>query len=627
MPLTPPSEVTVFASFEDLFAAVNQHAAGERYAAVTKRSKKNKKKELRKIWLRCDHGGEFKPKGFGKREKPSRRNGCPFEMTAALDSGLETWSISIKNPDHNHPPTIAGAHPTHRKTAMTAEIKQTILHQIKIHSTAKQILSSLRLNGNSNNPLLKPKDIYNQQANHRSEKLGPLTPIQSLMRELHHHENWWMAYGADHANQIERLFFVKTTSYKVLKQNHEVLLMDSTYKTNSYRMPLCIISGVTPLNTSFYVGFCFLSSESVEEYQWVLDCIKKIYIELDIPDPTVLATDGDRSIIKAIAAIPKIFPAAKHLLCLWHINKNVVSNCKKAFDSDGWLEFNSTWQGVLYANTEEVFEEKWAAMEIKYHDNWIAMDYLRDEIINPHKENVVRCYTNQVMHFGKTATSRAESQHKKLKGFLHSSTGDLRKVVDAISLLLINEREDYAIAFDQDKFQLPIRLRKNIFSRLAKFVTTYAMRKILEQVERFLEMNKKSEVLRPCTRTFTRSLGLPCMHTIEKRLVRNEPLRIGDVHPHWRFYKPRPTRDANASDIWDDCSPVSNAKRIINTAVLNHLLRNAPSSPFLNRKTLLRRSPPQKIMILIISRESSILPRTTMTNSNSLLRLRTLILS
>ena len=366
---------------------------------------------------------------------------------------------------------------------------------------------------------------------------------------------WWMAYGADHANQIERLFFVKTTSYKVLKQNHEVLLMDSTYKTNSYRMPLCIISGVTPLNTSFYVGFCFLSSESVEEYQWVLDCIKKIYIELDIPDPTVLATDGDRSIIKAIAAIPKIFPAAKHLLCLWHINKNVVSNCKKAFDSDGWLEFNSTWQGVLYANTEEVFEEKWAAMEIKYHDNWLAMDYLRDEIINPHKEKVVRCYTNQVMHFGNTATSRAESQHKRLKGFLHSSTGDLRKVVDAISLLLVNEREDYAIAFDQDKVQLSTRLRKDIFSRLAKFVTTYAMRKILEQVERFLEMSKKGEPLRPCTRTFTRSLGLPCMHTIEKRLVRNEPLHIGDVHPHWRFYKPRPTRDANAADIWDDWPP------------------------------------------------------------------------
>ena len=123
--------MTVFASFEDLFAAVNQHAAGEGYALTTKRSKKNKKKELRKVWLQCDHGGEFKPKGFGNRESTSRRNECPFELTATLDSGLETWSVSIKNPDHNHPPTIAGAHPIHRKTAITAEIKQTILHQTK----------------------------------------------------------------------------------------------------------------------------------------------------------------------------------------------------------------------------------------------------------------------------------------------------------------------------------------------------------------------------------------------------------------------------------------------------------------------------------------------------------------
>ena len=34
MPLTPPSQVTVFAFFEDFFAAVNQHAAGKKYAVV-----------------------------------------------------------------------------------------------------------------------------------------------------------------------------------------------------------------------------------------------------------------------------------------------------------------------------------------------------------------------------------------------------------------------------------------------------------------------------------------------------------------------------------------------------------------------------------------------------------------
>lgn len=54
---------------------------------------------------------------------------------------------------------------------------------------------------------------------------------------------------------------------------------------------------------------------------------------------------------------------------------------------------------------------------------------------------------------------------------------------------------------------------------------------------------------------FTKSMGLPCMHTIERRLVHNQPLRIGDVHPHWHFYKPRPTRDADAQQIWEDWPP------------------------------------------------------------------------
>lgn len=128
--------------------------------------------------------------------------------------------------------------------------------------------------------------------------------------------------------------------------------------------------------------------------------------------------------IKTIAAHSKKFPEATHLLCLWHINKNVVSNCKILFSADDWIEFYSTWQKVLYANTEEIFEEKWAAMKIKHAENWLAMEYLENKIINPHKKKVIRCYTNLVMHFGHTATSKVESQHKKLKNFLHSSTGE-----------------------------------------------------------------------------------------------------------------------------------------------------------------------------------------------------------
>lgn len=64
---------------------------------------------------------------------------------------------------------------------------------------------------------------------------------------------------------IQQLFFTKITSQKVLKLNYKVLLIDYIYKTNVYKIPLYIIIGVTPLNTTYYIIFTFLSSKTVDD--------------------------------------------------------------------------------------------------------------------------------------------------------------------------------------------------------------------------------------------------------------------------------------------------------------------------------------------------------------------------
>lgn len=67
------------------------------------------------------------------------------------------------------------------------------------------------------------------------------------------------------------------------------------------------------------------------------------------------------------------------------------------------------------------------------------------------------------------------------------------------------------------------------------------MLQILPQVKMLKEKQLKKEALEPCTGSFTRSLGLPCVHTIEQRSLANEPLTMDDVNQNWHFYKPRPT--------------------------------------------------------------------------------------
>ena len=50
--------------------------------------------------------------------------------------------------------------------------------------------------------------------------------------------------------------------------------MDCTYKTNRYKMPLLDIVGVTALNTSFHVGFCFVDAD---RSQFALQNLQGIY--------------------------------------------------------------------------------------------------------------------------------------------------------------------------------------------------------------------------------------------------------------------------------------------------------------------------------------------------------------
>lgn len=97
----------------------------------------------------------------------------------------------------------------------------------------------------------------------------------------------------------------------MLKLNYKVLLMDCIYKTNVYKIHLCIITGITSLNITYYIIFTFLSTKLMDDYCWVLDAIKKLYEFFDILDSKISITDTNPGII---CTILEEFPLTYHLL-------------------------------------------------------------------------------------------------------------------------------------------------------------------------------------------------------------------------------------------------------------------------------------------------------------------------
>jgi hypothetical protein len=67
------------------------------------------------------------------------------------------------------------------------------------------------------------------------------------------------------------------------------------------------------LNISFYVAFVFLSSELIEDYEWMLHQLLQLYQSLAIPDSLLIAIDCEVALINAIEMT---FSSAKHVLCL-----------------------------------------------------------------------------------------------------------------------------------------------------------------------------------------------------------------------------------------------------------------------------------------------------------------------
>jgi len=79
--------------------------------------------------------------------------------------------------------------------------------------------------------------------------------------------------------------------------------------------------------------------------------------------PTIFITYRELALI---GVIHKVFPDTVHLLCTWHTNKNVMSNCKKHFETnEPWFIFERDWAKIVYSTSNNEYVERWMTFEKK----------------------------------------------------------------------------------------------------------------------------------------------------------------------------------------------------------------------------------------------------------------------
>ena len=469
----------------------------------------------------------------------------PLTLLSFKRKNLLNGSFKLRIASHNHPPSLhPSAHHVFRKR--TEAEKDSIQSMTKGGAAPKQIETTLR----QANPdtFVTGRDIRNERIKMRANELGGRSPIEALLDNLSTSE-WIFDVKRDSENHIQYLFFAHQKQVELLLANPDVLLMDCTYRTNKYRLPLLHILGCTSLQTFFSAGFCFLRTETEVDYHWA---ISTFLHQTGVPHPHVFISDQEEALKSAARSL---LPSVPQLLCVWHNNKNVQTRAQLVWrDADGKTkeekeeitqkrsQFMSRWYGVVSARTDVEFSSKWQSILRDYNDQQELCDYLRNYQFKTRFEWAA-AWTSQYRHYGTITTSPVEGMHKVLKDYLMTSRGDLLRVVERIKAMVENQyskhQKNLSTAHHTIKFQHRPEKMPYLPPGIHDSITPAAIELIRQQFIAY-EKDLKERRFLPCSGSFERIYGLPCRHTIQNWRNMGVQLRLDHIQePHWYFRRPQ----------------------------------------------------------------------------------------
>jgi hypothetical protein len=147
---------------------------------------------------------------------------------------------------------------------------------------------------------------------------------------------------------------------------------------------------------------------------------------------------------------------------------------------------------------------------------------------------VVKVWVDQHFHFENRATSQVKGAYSVLKSYLQVSTSNLKVVYNNITLLLTNQFAEFETTVDSNKMRIPYTAQDIFYAPLIGQISSYALGKLWDEQHRL----SSPDPFPSCTGSFQRSMGMPCAHDMQERLIKQGTLRLDDIHHHWYLRHP-----------------------------------------------------------------------------------------
>ncbi|XP_026450700.1 uncharacterized protein LOC113350796 [Papaver somniferum] len=179
--------------------------------------------------------------------------------------------------------------------------------------------------------------------------------------------------------------------------------------------------------------------------------------------------------------------------------------------------------------------EKWST----YPD---VITYLKNELLDPHKEKFVSAWVNRYRHYDNQVTSTVESAHYRFKSKLNGCDGGFIVVFEAVVEYFKRDLDRIKGDFEKIRFRLVTDYLDSPWIRgTSLYVSQWEILKMITEVEALEEHNFPPGMR--CNCPIKSDLELPCRHAVANYPTRMIP--IEDIDPFWKqltFKDPSPNQ-------------------------------------------------------------------------------------
>ncbi|KAF7127764.1 hypothetical protein RHSIM_Rhsim11G0186200 [Rhododendron simsii] len=396
----------------------NAHAFYNAYAKVMGFSIRKDRKKVRREnvvvsrkWV-CSRQGVRAKKYLERVDRlraprAETRVGCKAIFRVHYDVKMGEYIVTHFVSEHNHPLVAPHCVPflwSHRSVTNADKAQTKAMRNVGISTGQIMDLMTIQSGGFDKVGFVR-KDLHNSvQADRKVElKDGDAEGILGyLSAKALDDPLFFYKYDVDHENCLDKLFWADSRSRLDYAAFGDVLVFDTTYRTNAYKKPFVMLCGVSNHYMSIIFGCALLPNETTETYMCVLETLMEA---MDGKKPISVVTDGDKAMRQAIITI---IPSAKHRLCTWHLQRNAVSNVHKPKFHEDFKRLKS-----LECDRDE-FDKAWAVLVKQYNiesNSWVVEAYR-----NRHKW--AESYLRGHFFAGMSSSQRCEGMHAYFNRFL-----------------------------------------------------------------------------------------------------------------------------------------------------------------------------------------------------------------